>query len=103
MAARRLNARFATWRKNPIILGILLGVPFSLLRVKLPDDSFLDAQYHWRHGDARRAAGGWRVFLQWGSGQMREARTAGDGHQAVYSSGGFSAHRGDDGLHRAAR
>lgn len=38
--------------KNPIILGILLGVPFSLLRVKLPDDSFLDAQYHWRHGDA---------------------------------------------------
>lgn len=69
---------------------------------KTADDSFLDAQYHWRHGDARRAAGGWRVFLQWGSGQMREARAAGDGHQVVYSSGGFSAHRGDDGLHGSA-
>lgn len=29
---------------------------------------------------------------------MREARAAGDGYQTVYSSGNFSAHRGDDGF-----
>ena len=31
--------------KNPIILGILLGVPFSLLRVKLPAILAIDAQH----------------------------------------------------------